>query len=132
MRIALLTILFLTTLCAQAQDKKDDAEKEKPTKTFKFVPEFKIQYNKQILNKDFDFTLKATDTGKFTLSYFNTNERYVTVRIYDFIGNLILQERVPTKGVVNREYDLSFSKNKMFIVEVGNAKYNKTKSVMAI
>jgi hypothetical protein len=125
--LSITSLLLLNHLWAQQPESKS-----RSYPSFTITPEPKLNYTKSILNQDFDFNLNSVEKGKFKLSYVNQHERYVTVRIYDFVGNLILQEQVPGQGLVNREYDLSFLKTKFFIVEVGNAKYNKTKSVMAI
>ncbi len=94
-------------------------------------PENHYKYNKSILDKNFDFQLASPSKGKISLSFVNYQNVPVAIRVYDLIGNLILEENVYDKGAINKEYDFSFSKTDLFVVEVGTAKYNKTKSVIA-
>ncbi|MGM0579528.1 MAG: hypothetical protein ACQETL_02535 [Bacteroidota bacterium] len=90
-----------------------------------------VKYPKKLLvNPEFDFKLKKTETGKFTVSFYKDNGKSVTIKIYDLIGNLIKQETVSESGLFTKEYDLSYYNPKFFIVEAGSSEYNKTKSVI--
>lgn len=90
-----------------------------------------INYPKKLLvNPDFDFKLKKTETGKFTISFYKENSKSTTIKIYDLIGNLIKQETVSKSGLFTKEYDLSYYNPKFFIVEAGSSQYNKTKSII--
>ncbi|HET8859836.1 hypothetical protein [Marivirga sp.] len=91
----------------------------------------RFNYPKKLLvNTEFDFKLKKTGTGKFTIRFYKENEKAITIKIYDLIGNLIKQETVSESGLFNKEYDLSYYNPKFFIVEAGSSEYNKTKSVI--
>jgi hypothetical protein len=93
--------------------------------------EGRVNYPKKLLvNPEFDFKLKKTETGKFTISFYKKSGKSVTIKIYDLIGNLIKQETVSKSGLFNKEYDLSYYNPKFFIVEAGSSEYNKTKSVI--
>lgn len=94
--------------------------------------ESKLKYSRSVLNTDFDFSLTSTAKGKFSLSFFNNTNDVVAIKIYDLIGNLIFTEQVSAQGNFVKEYDLSFYETDFFVVEVGSAKYNKTKSIAAI
>ncbi len=55
----------------------------------------------------------------------------IKIKIYDFLGNLILEDYIsPTDGM-QKTYDLSQTSSEIFVVEIGNSKYNKTKSIYA-
>ena len=94
-------------------------------------PEKSIKYSKSILNQGFDFDLQPVAKGKFRVSFLNESDKRMDIRVYDIIGNLILEETVRSNGTVSRVYDLSYYKSQFFVVEIGNAKYNKTKSIIA-
>ncbi len=124
--IALLTFL-LTTPHLLAQNKN----KQKKETTAQLNEDGSINYPKKILvNPDFDFKLKSTQKGKFILSFYKSQSKAVTIKIYDLTGNLILQESVSDEGSFSKEYDLSYYKPKFFVVEVGSSQYNKTKSII--
>lgn len=124
--IVCLIIFFGSCFSAMAQEepdsvKQDAVEIERP-----------INYSKNLLvNPDFDFKLNPTDKGKFILSFYNNEKKPLVIKVYDLIGNLILQETVTEQGPFTKEYDLSFYKAYFFMVEVGNTRYNKTKTVIA-
>lgn len=126
-----------TNVAAHAMESNDfnssdtTITKTTPQKTIK-NPEKKLRYTRSLLNKDFDFSLEATSKGKFSLSFFNNTNEAVAIKVYDVIGNLIFTEQISVKGNFVKEYDLSFYKTDFFVVEVGNARYNKTKSVAAV
>lgn len=92
-------------------------------------PEKSFRNEHQSLGSNFDFSLQPTTKGSFSLKF--THYGDTKVRIYDIIGNVILEEEISAHGKFSKEYDLSASKSGMFIVEVGNARYNKTKSVVS-
>lgn len=90
-----------------------------------------INYPKRsLVNPDFDFKLKKTDKGKFTLSFYKNEKKPITVKIYDLIGNLIIQETINNNGAFSKEYDLSYYNPRFFVVEAGSSQYNKTKSII--
>ena len=91
-----------------------------------------VTYSKKLLvNGEFDFKLNKTSKGQFIISFFKNENKPVVVKIYDITGNLLKQETVVNNGSFSKEYNLSYYKPSFFVVEVGNAKYNKTKSIMA-
>jgi hypothetical protein len=90
-----------------------------------------VNYPKKLLvNPDFDFKLKKTEKGKFTVSFYKENDKSVTIKIYDIIGNLVKQETVSKSGLFSKEYDLTYYNPKFFIIEAGSSQYNKTKSII--
>lgn len=91
----------------------------------------RVNYPKKLLvNPEFDFKLKKTEAGKFTISFYKENNKSTTIKIYDLIGNLIKQETVSKSGIFTKEYDLSYYNPKFFVVEAGSSEYNKTKSII--
>lgn len=126
-RVLLIFFLFCCTLSlSHAQESSRDS-----VRLESFEKEGRVSYSKKLLvNPEFDFKLKKTETGKFTISFYKENDKSTTIKIYDLIGNLIKQETVSESGLFNKEYDLSYYNPKFFIVEAGSSEYNKTKSVI--
>ncbi len=94
-------------------------------------PERIFANERKSLGSNFDFSLRPTTKGKFSLDFTHYGNTKVAVKIYDIIGNVIFEEKVSPNGRFSKEYDLSAFKTMLFIVEVGNAKYNKTKSIVS-
>lgn len=94
-------------------------------------PEKQFKYNVTPLSHHVSFDLTPISKRKFSVSFLNKNHTRVAVKIYDIIGNLIIEENVTGKGYFYKEYDLTFYNSDLFIIEVGNSKYNKTKSLVA-
>lgn len=94
-------------------------------------PESTLEFEGELLNQDFDFDLKPTAPGKFRLSFDNTTEKAVVIKIYDIIGNLLMLQTVDQQGTFVKEFDVSIHNTRLFVVEVGNSKYNKAKSVIS-
>ena len=90
-----------------------------------------VNYPKKLLvNPDFDFKLKKSAAGKFIVSFYKEDEKPVTIKIFDLLGNLVVQETVNQSGPYSKEYNLSYYKPKFFVVEAGSSQYNKTKSII--
>ena len=135
---ALLTlcIVHLLTMTIQAQDiARYEALPIFPdTSILKDNPKINdnyIRYSKSVLNKDFDFELKAVAQGKFKLNILQDTKAMVSIKVYDVIGNLLYVENVKIRGSFAKEFDLSELKTRFFIVEIGNESFNKTKSIVA-
>jgi len=91
-----------------------------------------VVYPKKLLvNEKLDFKLSKTQSGSFIVSFYNNESKPVVIKIYDITGNLVKQETVVQNGSFSKEYNLSYYKPSFFVVEVGNSKYNRTKSIMA-
>ncbi|WP_296620965.1 hypothetical protein [Marivirga sp.] len=126
-RVLLILSFFCFTLSfSYAQkSKRDSVEVESIER------EGRVNYPKKLLvNPEFDFKLKKTETGMFTISFYKENNKSTTIKIYDLIGNLIKQETVSESGLFTKEYDLRYYNPKFFIVEAGGSQYNKTKSII--
>lgn len=100
-------------------------------KSGSMAPEKPFNYSNNTLSNNVSFDLKPIAKRKFSVSFLNKNNAQIAVKIYDVIGNLIIEENVSGKGYFYKEYDLSFYNTDLFIIEVGNSKYNKTKSLVA-
>lgn len=108
-----------------------DTSKISISKRGSFSPEKPFNYSNTSLSQSVSFDLKPISKRKFSVSFLNKNNARVAVKIYDVIGNLLIEENVSGKGYFYKEYDLSFYNSDLFIIEVGNSKYNKTKSLVA-
>jgi len=95
------------------------------------IDETHLRYSKSVLNRDFDFELKAVSQGKFKLNILQDTKAMVSIKVYDVIGNLLYVENVKIRGSFAKEFDLSELKTRFFIVEIGNESFNKTKSIVA-
>lgn len=109
----------------------NDTSKVSIVRSGSVSPEKPFNYSNTTLNNHVSFDLKPISKRKFSVSFLNKNQTQIAVKIYDVIGNLIIEENVYGKGYFYKEYDLSFYKSDLFIIEVGNSKYNKTKSLVA-
>ncbi|MFQ3213313.1 MAG: hypothetical protein ACJAT1_000702 [Marivirga sp.] len=122
----ILLSLLLSVSYGQSQSNKDSVRLEQVPGDGDFT------YSKKLLiNSEFDFKLHKTQSGKFIISFYKNENKPVVIKIYDITGNLIKQETVVEHGPFSKEYNLSYYKPSFFVVEVGSAKYNKTKSIMA-
>ncbi|CAN5162922.1 hypothetical protein BH23BAC1_BH23BAC1_42510 [soil metagenome] len=109
-------------------DNTGDTTKIKIKQSSEYHPENPFS---NTISQSLNFDLKAISKRKFSISFLNKNPSDVKVKIYDVIGNLIVEDKISSKGYFYKEYDLSFYNTDLFIIEVGNSKYNKTKSLVA-
>ncbi len=113
-------------------DHKGDTTKIQLKNSAEYIPENPFTNNHlNNVNQNLSFDLKSISKRKFSISFLNKNQADVKVKIYDVIGNLIIEDKISSKGYFYKEYDLSFYNTDLFIIEVGNSKYNKTKSLVA-
>ena len=111
----------------------------KADSTINEITRTKVKYSKdglsirslELVNHNFDFSLTSTSVGKFNLSFYNnTKSDWIEIKVYDLIGNIVVEDIVWTEGFFTKSYDLSFLTGKFFVVAVGNAKYNRTKKIL--
>jgi len=88
---------------------------------------FPVNLNAQ----EVDFNLKTTGNKKFKIVLDKRITANTKVRIYDILGNLIKEDRIVPEDGVEKNFDFSSINSNLFVVEVGNSKYNKTKSIYA-
>lgn len=103
-----------------------DTGNMKPT-----LAEQRVRYAKDILTRDFDFQLAAVAEGKFSINFSDNIKEEFSIKVYDIIGNLLYEEKVKVRGNYSQQIDLSKLKTNFFIVEIKNAVFNKTKSIVA-
>src|SRR5690606_12099483 len=78
-----------------------------------------------------DFNLKTTGNKKFKIVLDKRITADTKVKIYDILGNLIKEDKMIPEDGVEKSFDFSSVNSELFVVEVGNSKYNKTKSIYA-
>ena len=111
-RILLIPSLLCCTIpLSYAQEGSNDSVKVESVEN-----DGRVNYPKKLLvNPEFDFKLKRTEPGKFTISFYKENEKSTTIKIYDLIGNLIKQETVSQiRFIPQRNFDLSYYNPKFF------------------
>ena len=80
---------------------------------------------------DVNFNLKLTGKKKFKIVLEKKATTQTKVKIYDILGNLIKEDKIAPEDGTEKNFDLSNINSQLFVVEVGNSKYNKTKSIYA-
>ncbi|GGF16227.1 T9SS type A sorting domain-containing protein [Echinicola rosea] len=90
-----------------------------------------ITFPKNLNKPDVDFNLKSTGSKKFKIILEDDVQNNTSVKIFDIIGNLIMEDTIKPKDGKQKNYDFSHISSELFVVEVGNSKYNKTKSIYA-
>lgn len=80
---------------------------------------------------DVDFNLKLTGKKKFKIVLEKKATANTKVKIYDILGNLIKEDKIVPEDGREKNFDFSDISSELFVVEVGNSKYNKTKSIYA-
>lgn len=118
----LLILLFLIPLTGFSQDDPSIVQ------TLPQV-EKSIGYNKGILRKKLDYQLTSSDQGKFVLKLLTKSDQPLNVKIYDVIGNLILNDRINGNEQDQREYDFTERKTRIFVVKVEAGTNNVIKKV---
>lgn len=78
-----------------------------------------------------NFNLKITGRKKFKIVLEKKATTQTKVKIYDILGNLIKEDQIIPEDGVEKDFDFSGINSHLFVVEVGNSKYNRTKSIYA-
>lgn len=78
-----------------------------------------------------DFQLTATGNKKFKVVLDAHIPAHTQFKIYDILGNLIVEGKIAPEDGKEKSFDFSHVNSQLFVVEVGNSKYNKTKSIYA-
>lgn len=78
------------------------------------------------------FNLQPDGIKKFSIVLENKSKVITKVKVFDTLGNLLLEDRIMPEDGNIKSYDLSHLQSQLFVVEVGNSKYNITKSIYAI
>lgn len=93
--------------------------------------ETEISFPTDLYAPEVKFNLRSTGTKKFILLLEEKSIQMTNVKVFDILGNLILEDKISPEDGTQKSYDFSSVNSQLFVVEVGNAKYNKTKSVYA-
>lgn len=93
--------------------------------------EGEISFPKELHSPEIKFTLQPTGNRQFKIILDQQSEQLTNVKVFDILGNLILEDKIRPEDGLQKNYDFSSINSQLFVVEVGNAKYNKTKSIYA-
>lgn len=93
--------------------------------------ETEISFPKELHAPEVKFNLRSIGNRKFVLILDEKSDQMTNVKVFDILGNLILEDKISPEDGKQKSYDFSSINSHLFVVEVGNAKYNKTKSVYA-
>jgi hypothetical protein len=93
--------------------------------------ETEISFPRDLHTPEVKFNLKSTGTKKFSVILEEKSDQMTNVRVFDILGNLILEDKIGPEDGKQKNFDFSSINSQLFVVEVGNAKYNKTKSIYA-
>jgi hypothetical protein len=94
--------------------------------------ETEISFPNHLPYEQVDFDLKSIGQRKFSIELAQTSKVATKVKIYDILGNLIKEDYFLPNEVNSKAYDFSHLNSHMYVVEVGNSKYNITKSIYAL
>ena len=78
-----------------------------------------------------DFQLNLTGNKKFKVVLEPKTMAVTKIKVYDILGNLIVEDKIVPEDGKTKAYDFSHINSHLFVVEVGNSKYNRTKSIYA-
>ena len=78
-----------------------------------------------------DFKLNLMGNKKFKVVLESKTVAVTKIKIYDILGNLIVEDKIVPEDGKAKLFDFSHINSHLFVVEVGNSKYNKTKSIYA-
>ncbi len=93
--------------------------------------ETEISFPRDLHTPEIKFNLRSTGNKKFILILDEKSNQLTNVKVFDILGNLILEDKLRPEDGIHKSYDFSSINSQLFVVEVGNAKYNKTKSIYA-
>ena len=98
-------------------------------KKYSLPIENNISYKESLNYKSLDYNLEPVSDGRFKLIFVNQPTEYVRIKIYDIIGNLILEE--DNKYALNAEIEYNFNEQnaKIFVVKVEAGEDNLVKKV---
>lgn len=93
--------------------------------------ETEITFPRDLHTPEVKFNLRSTGRKNFILILDEKSNQLTNVKVFDILGNLILEDKIRPEDGTQKSYDFSSINSQLFVVEVGNAKYNKTKSIYA-
>jgi hypothetical protein len=93
--------------------------------------ETEISFPTDLYTPEIKFDLQPVGNRKFKIVLDQKSNQLTKVKVFDILGNLILEDKISPEDGTQKSYDFSNINSQLFVVEVGNAKYNKTKSIYA-
>lgn len=78
-----------------------------------------------------DFNLQSIGKKKFKVVLEKKSAANTKIKIYDVLGNLIIEDKIKPEDGTEKSFDFSHINSQLFVVEVGNLKFNRTKSIYA-
>lgn len=121
-KVVYIIVVFFITLQLRAQSISDTVAEISSV-------ESKLRYQHSLITPELDYDLEAISNGRFKLTFVNRPSEYVRIKIYDIIGNLILEE--DNKYALENEIEYNFNEknNKIYVVKVESGENNLTKKV---
>jgi hypothetical protein len=93
--------------------------------------ETEISFPADLYSPEIKFDLQPLGNRKFKIVLDQKSNQLTKVKVFDILGNLILEDKIGPEDGTQKSYDFSNINSQLFVVEVGNSKYNKTKSIYA-
>lgn len=90
-----------------------------------------VSFPRDLHSPTIEFQLASTGEKKFKIILDKQNTANTRVKVYDILGNLIKEDLIRPDEGTEKTFDFSHINSQLFVVEVGNSKYNRTKSVYA-
>jgi len=90
-----------------------------------------ISFPPNLVSPSIEFKLKSLGEKKFEVILETKIYRNTKVKVYDVVGNLVLEDIFKPEDGTEKSFNFSHIDSRLFVVEVGNSKYNKTKSIYA-
>ena len=94
--------------------------------------ETEISFPADLNRERVSFDLQPDGIKKFSIILEKKSKVITKVKVFDTLGNLLFEDKIMPEDGNIKSYDLSHLKSQLFVVEVGNSKYNITKSIYAI
>ncbi|WP_241275489.1 hypothetical protein [Belliella calami] len=122
-----MTLIFTTSMLLNMSIVSNAQIFKKRTKV-----EAEISFPADLNKERVSFDLKAEGIKKFSIILDKKSVEITKVKVFDTLGNLLFEDRIMPEDNGKKSYDLSHIQSQLFVVEVGNSKYNITKSIYAI
>lgn len=94
--------------------------------------ETEISFPADLNRERVTFDLQPDGIKKFSIVLEKKSKVITKVKVFDTLGNLLFEDKIMPEDGNIKSYDLSHLQSQLFVVEVGNSKYNITKSIYAI
>ena len=91
--------------------------------------ETEVSFPRDLHTSTVEFKLASTGEKKFKIILDGKNTTNTRVKIYDILGNLIKEDIIKPDEGKEKSFDFSSINSELFVVEVGNSKYNQTNSI---